>query len=311
MVDIQPSDAPLNGVGEPLAGASRETVASKRQRRPSVRLGDIGGDQPHDSHFRRTSSSSSGAAASKQWKHQSHLPVSPSAAAASAKSSKTRALTNLSTDVNNETLDNEREANNNNGNLDGVAIGSWRVKDSKKRGHITKRVRSNWVPKFDDSSGRNLHINSTCGNRGKYSGNEDNDDFELENSESPTKSHSPVHSLDNLRASGNEREVLYHGSNRRRPIRTRVSDGVELSGPSDTEMRRCEKDGVRIWLYSLGLGRYAPVFKIHEVDDEILPLLTLEDLKDMGINAVGSRRKMFCAIQKLSRGFSRCFLLWL
>ncbi|KAE8657165.1 Glycosyltransferase family 29 (sialyltransferase) family protein isoform 1 [Hibiscus syriacus] len=268
MVDIQPSDAPLNGVGEPLAGASRETVASKRQRRPSVRLGDIGGDQPHDSHFRRTSSSSSGAAASKQWKHQSHLPVSPSAAAASAKSSKTRALTNLSTDVNNETLDNEREANNNNGNLDGVAIG-------------------------------------------KYSGNEDNDDFELENSESPTKSHSPVHSLDNLRASGNEREVLYHGSNRRRPIRTRVSDGVELSGPSDTEMRRCEKDGVRIWLYSLGLGRYAPVFKIHEVDDEILPLLTLEDLKDMGINAVGSRRKMFCAIQKLSRGFSRCFLLWL
>uniref|UniRef100_M8BBN7 Uncharacterized protein n=1 Tax=Aegilops tauschii TaxID=37682 RepID=M8BBN7_AEGTA len=39
--------------------------------------------------------------------------------------------------------------------------------------------------------------------------------------------------------------------------------------------------------------------KIHEVDDEVLPLLTLEDLKDMGIGAVGSRRKMFAAIQKL------------
>ncbi|GMJ00129.1 hypothetical protein like AT3G48800 [Hibiscus trionum] len=279
MVDVQPSDTPLNGAGGPLAAASSEAVGSKRQRRPSVRLGDIGGDQLYDSHFRRPSSSS-GAVASKQWKHQSHLPLSPSAAAtASAKSSKTRALTNLSTDINanNETLDNEREANNSNGNLDGVAIGSWRVKDSKKRGSTTKRVRSNWVSKFDDSSGGNLIINSNNNNTNsnnaeteeKYSGNEDNDEFELENSESPMKSHSPVHSLDNLRVNGNEREVLYHGSNRRRPIRTRVSDGVELSGPSDAEMRRCEEDGVRIWLNSLGLGR-----------------------------------KMFCAIQKLGKGFS-------
>ncbi|PPD92967.1 hypothetical protein GOBAR_DD10103 [Gossypium barbadense] len=294
MVDIQPSDAPLNSVAAPLAVASSETVGSKRQRRPSVRLGDIGGDQPYDSHFRRSSSSSS-AAASKQWKHQPRLSLTPSVATATAKSSKTRALTNLSTDfnANNETVDNEREANNNT-NLDAVAISSWRVKDLKKRGPATKRVRSNWVPKFDDSSGGNE----------KYSGGEDNDDFELENSESPMKDHSPIHSLDNLLVDGNEREVLYHGSNHRRPIRTRVSDGVELSGPSDTEMRRCEEDAVRIWLNSLGLGRYAPVFKIHEVDDEILPLLTLEDLKDMGINAVGSRRKMFCAIQKLGKGFS-------
>ncbi|KAE8670889.1 serine carboxypeptidase-like 45-like [Hibiscus syriacus] len=138
---------------------------------------------------------------------------------------------------------------------------------------------------------------------GKYSGIDDNNDFYLENSESPVKSLSPVHSLDN-RVNDNEREVLYHGSNRRRPIRARVLDGVNLSGPSYTEIRRCEEDGVKIWLNSLGLGRYAPVFKIHEVDDEILPLLTLEDLMDMGINAVGSRRKMFCAIQKLGKGFS-------
>lgn len=57
--------------------------------------------------------------------------------------------------------------------------------------------------------------------------------------------------------------------------------------------------GVKAWLDGLGLSRYAPVFEIHEVDDEVLPLLTLEDLKDMGIGAVGSRRKMFAAIQKL------------
>ncbi|KAM0928575.1 hypothetical protein ACQ4PT_002563 [Festuca glaucescens] len=57
--------------------------------------------------------------------------------------------------------------------------------------------------------------------------------------------------------------------------------------------------GIRAWLDGLGLTRYAPVFEIHEVDEEVLPLLTLEDLKDMGIGAVGSRRKLFDAIQKL------------
>ncbi|KAL5218774.1 hypothetical protein ABZP36_019458 [Zizania latifolia] len=62
--------------------------------------------------------------------------------------------------------------------------------------------------------------------------------------------------------------------------------------------------GVKAWLDGLGLSRYAPVFEIHEVDDEVLPLLTLEDLKDMGIGAVGSRRKMYAAIQKLQRGES-------
>ncbi|WRX18748.1 Sterile alpha motif domain - like 4 [Theobroma cacao] len=317
MADINPSDGQLNGVVGPLVVASSETVGSKRQRRPSVRLGDIGGDQPYDSHIRRPSSSSAAAAGVKQWKHQPHHSLNPSVAAASTKSSKTRALTNLSTDfnTNNETLDDERDANNNNSNLDSVAIGSWRVKDFKKRGSATKRVRSNWVSKIDDSGGGgggNISINGSKNNANnnnvetedKYSAGEDNDDFDMENSESPMKERSPIHSLDNLGVDGSEREVLYHGSSQRRPIRTRVSDGVELSGPSDTDIRQCGEDGVRIWLNSLGLGRYAPVFEIHEVDDEVLPLLTLEDLKDMGINAVGSRRKMFCAIQKLGKGFS-------
>ena len=34
------------------------------------------------------------------------------------------------------------------------------------------------------------------------------------------------------------------------------------------------EDGVRVWLNGLGLGRYAPVFEVHEVDDEVLPMLT-------------------------------------
>lgn len=173
-----------------------------------------------------------------------------------------------------------------------MAVSSWRVKDSKKRGSAAKRVRSNWVS------------NSNVDAEEKYSGGEDNDDFDMENSESPLKEHSHIHSLDNLGIDGKERQVLYHENNRRRPFRTRVSDRTEFSGPSDTNLRRCEEDSVRTWLDTLGLGRYAPIFEIHEVDDEILPLLTLEDLKDMGITAVGSRRKLFCAIQKLGKGFS-------
>jgi len=43
------------------------------------------------------------------------------------------------------------------------------------------------------------------------------------------------------------------------------------------------------------LSRYAPMFEIHEVDDELLLMLNLEDLKDMGMNIFGSRRKMYTA----------------
>ncbi|KAK8486428.1 hypothetical protein V6N11_047267 [Hibiscus sabdariffa] len=112
--------------------------------------------------------------------------LSPSAVAASVKSSKICALTNLNTDVNanKEALNNEREANNNNGNLDDVAISSWRIKDSKKRDPITKWVQFNWVSNFDDSIDENLIINSnnnhTNNNNGEtkenLSGNEDNDE---------------------------------------------------------------------------------------------------------------------------------------
>ncbi|PAN44000.1 hypothetical protein PAHAL_9G010400 [Panicum hallii] len=78
------------------------------------------------------------------------------------------------------------------------------------------------------------------------------------------------------------------------------SDGVADWGlPNGRLPSAIGYSGVKAWLDGLGLSRYAPVFEIHEVDDEVLPMLTLEDLKDMGIGAVGSRRKMYAAIQKL------------
>ncbi|XVE56757.1 hypothetical protein DITRI_Ditri04bG0036500 [Diplodiscus trichospermus] len=56
------------------------------------------------------------------------------------------------------------------------------------------------------------------------------------------------------------------------------------------------------WLEDLGFGRYAGIFEMHEVDEETLPLLTLDDLKEMGVFAVGHRRKLYSAIQQLRGG---------
>lgn len=62
---------------------------------------------------------------------------------------------------------------------------------------------------------------------------------------------------------------------------------------------RCNDVGVNSvgrWLEDLGFGRYAGVFEMHEVDEEVLPLLTFDDLKEMGVLAVGPRRKLYAAI---------------
>ncbi|PAN20969.1 hypothetical protein GQ55_3G404900 [Panicum hallii var. hallii] len=61
-----------------------------------------------------------------------------------------------------------------------------------------------------------------------------------------------------------------------------------------------EVDDVAGWLWRMGMGRYAAAFEAHEVDAAVLPCLTMDDLRDMGIGAVGARRKLFCAIQRLA-----------
>lgn len=92
----------------------------------------------------------------------------------------------------------------------------------------------------------------------------------------------------------------------RRSIRanTRFSNNLVMESHSRNQRIGLDDGIIKKWLVELGLGRYSPVFEIHEVDEEVLPYLTLEDLKDMGINAVGSRRKLFSAIQKLRKGLS-------
>jgi class 3 adenylate cyclase/ABC-type lipoprotein export system ATPase subunit len=56
---------------------------------------------------------------------------------------------------------------------------------------------------------------------------------------------------------------------------------------------------VAAWLRSLGLGKYEAAFRDNEVDDRVLPNLTAEDLKELGVTALGHRRKLLDAIAAL------------
>jgi hypothetical protein len=51
---------------------------------------------------------------------------------------------------------------------------------------------------------------------------------------------------------------------------------------------------------NLGLGQYELAFRENEIDDEALPKLTAEDLKQLGVTIVGDRRKLLAAIGDLS-----------
>ena len=53
------------------------------------------------------------------------------------------------------------------------------------------------------------------------------------------------------------------------------------------------------WLRSLGLGRYQAAFRDSAIDGVVLPHLTVEDLKELGVATVGDRRKLLAAIAAL------------
>ena len=56
------------------------------------------------------------------------------------------------------------------------------------------------------------------------------------------------------------------------------------------------------WLRALDLGQYETAFHENSVTAELLPSLTLEDLKDLGISRVGHRRRLLDAIAGLRTG---------
>ena len=56
---------------------------------------------------------------------------------------------------------------------------------------------------------------------------------------------------------------------------------------------------VVVWLRSLGLGKYEAIFRENEIDETVLPSLTHENLKELGVTALGHRLKILDAIAAL------------
>jgi SAM domain (Sterile alpha motif) len=61
---------------------------------------------------------------------------------------------------------------------------------------------------------------------------------------------------------------------------------------------------VVVWLRSLGLGKYEAAFRENEIDETVLPSLTHETLKELGVTAVGHRLKLLDAIAALRKDAS-------
>jgi hypothetical protein len=54
-----------------------------------------------------------------------------------------------------------------------------------------------------------------------------------------------------------------------------------------------------VWLRSLGLGQYEAVFRQNDIDETVLPNLTADDLKELGVASLGHRRKLLDAVAAL------------
>ena len=53
------------------------------------------------------------------------------------------------------------------------------------------------------------------------------------------------------------------------------------------------------WLRGLGLEQYATAFRENEIGERVLPSLTADDLKELGVNLIGHRRLLLDAIAAL------------
>ena len=56
---------------------------------------------------------------------------------------------------------------------------------------------------------------------------------------------------------------------------------------------------VGAWLRGLGLGQYEQAFRDNDIDAEVLPELTADDLSGLGVASLGHRRKLLEAIAAL------------
>ena len=75
-----------------------------------------------------------------------------------------------------------------------------------------------------------------------------------------------------------------------------LTNARELSGEDVVD--------IAAWLNRLGLQQYEPAFRDNRIEADVLPSLTAEDLKDLGVTLVGDRRRLLDAIAALRPGAS-------
>ncbi len=75
-----------------------------------------------------------------------------------------------------------------------------------------------------------------------------------------------------------------------------ICDIVARRGRDCIEVTRLD---IATWLDGLGLQQYERAFRDNAIDATVLPELTAEDLKELGVNLVGHRRKLLAAIAAL------------
>ncbi len=68
----------------------------------------------------------------------------------------------------------------------------------------------------------------------------------------------------------------------------------------ETGIRQPAMREIAGWLDRLGLGEYSDAFAQNDIDATVLPHLTGDDLRDIGVSSVGHRRKLLDAIAALS-----------
>ena len=56
---------------------------------------------------------------------------------------------------------------------------------------------------------------------------------------------------------------------------------------------------IAAWLHSLRLQQYEAEFRDNAIDERVLPELTADDLKDLGVTLIGHRRRLLAAITAL------------
>ena len=62
---------------------------------------------------------------------------------------------------------------------------------------------------------------------------------------------------------------------------------------------------VGAWLRGLGLGQYEQAFRDNDIDAEVLPELTADDLSELGVASLGHRKRLLDAIAALRAGADR------